>query len=145
MVDVSAKPPTRRQARVQAVIRLSAGAFQAIQQQRLLKGDPFTVAKIAGIQAAKRTDELIPLCHPLPLEHLELRFTPEAMTQTIRVEAGTTTTAKTGIEMEAFVAVAVASLALYDMVKAVDPAATITDLQLISKTGGKSPFQRMCE
>ena len=142
MVDVSVKAPTRRQAHVQAIIRLSPEAFQAIEQQSLKKGDPLTVAKIAGIQAAKRTSELIPLCHPLPIEHLEIAFEPDAATHAIRLVAQATTTAKTGIELEAFVAAAVASLALYDMVKAVDPAATITDLQLLRKTGGKQPFSR---
>ena len=143
MLDVSAKTPTRRQAHVQAVINLSPEAFEAIQQQSLKKGDPFTVAKIAGIQAAKRTAELIPLCHPLPVEHLEITFEPDATTHTIRLVAQATTTAKTGIELEAFVAAAIGALALYDMVKAVDPAATITDLQLLRKTGGKQGFQRV--
>lgn len=142
MVDVSAKTPTRRHAHVQAVLHLSAEAFQAIQQQRLLKGDPFTVATIAGLQAAKRTDELIPLCHSLPLEHLEITYTSDATARTIRVVAHATTTAKTGIELEAFVAASVASLALYDMVKAIDPAATVTDLCLLRKTGGTHRFKR---
>ena len=142
MVDVSAKAPTRRQAYVQAVINLSCEAFEAIQQQSLKKGDPFTVAKIAGIQAAKRTAELIPLCHPLPIEHLQITFEPDATAHSIRLVVQTTTTAKTGIELEAFVAASVASLTLYDMVKAIDPAATITDLQLLRKTGGKQPFTR---
>ena len=142
MIDVSAKPPTRRQARVHAVIRLSPEAFEAIRQQSLKKGDPFTVAKIAGIHAAKRTSELIPLCHPLPIEHVDIRFDAEATRRAIRVEVRVTTTAKTGIEMEAFVAAAIASLTLYDMVKAVDPAATITDLQLLRKTGGAQGFER---
>ena len=133
MVDVSAKQPTRRSAIVGAVLRLSAEAFEAIQGQRLVKGDAFTVAKIAGIQAAKRTAELIPLCHPLTIEHLDVRFTLEPATHTIRLEAQATTTAKTGIEMEAFTAAAVAALTLYDMVKAVDPAATISELKLIRK------------
>ena len=142
MVDVSAKPPTHRQARVQAVITLSPEAFEAIQQQSLKKGDPFTVAKIAGIQAAKRTAELIPLCHPLPIEHLEVTYEPNAAKHSIRLVAHATTTAKTGVELEAFVAAAIGSLALYDMVKAIDPAATITDLQLLCKTGGKHSFDR---
>ena len=143
MVDVSAKAPTRRQAHVQAVMRMSPEAFEAIQRESLKKGDPFTVAKIAGMQAAKRTSELIPLCHSLPIEHLEMAFEPDAATQTIRLIASATTTAKTGIELEAFVAAAIGALALYDMVKAVDPAATITDLQLLHKTGGKRPFSRL--
>lgn len=142
MVDVSAKLPTRRQAQVQCVLHLSSEAFEAIQRRQVVKGDPFTVAKIAGIQAAKRTAELIPLCHPLPLEHLEMVFEPDPSTHTIRLIATATTTAKTGIELEAFVAVAVGSLAFYDMVKAVDPSATIADLQLLQKTGGTHRFIR---
>jgi cyclic pyranopterin phosphate synthase len=142
MVDVSAKAPTRRQARVQAVITLSHEAFEAIQARALVKGDAFTVATIAGIQAAKRTAELIPLCHPLPVEQVEVAFEPDAARSSIRVIAQTTTTAKTGIEMEAFTAAAVAALTLYDMVKAIDPSATITDLCLLRKTGGKQGFQR---
>lgn len=143
MVDVSAKIATRRQAQVQCVIHLAPEAFEAIQQQTLQKGDPYTVAKLAGIQAAKRTDELIPLCHSLPLEHLEIMFEPMASAHAIRLVAHATTTAKTGIEMEALIAASVASLALYDMVKAIDPAATITDLCLLRKTGGKQGFQRV--
>ena len=142
MVDVSAKAPTRRQARVQAVIRMSPEAFEAIRRESLKKGDPFTVAKIAGLQAAKRTSELIPLCHPLPIEHLEMAFEPQAATRTIRLIASATTTAKTGIELEAFVAAAIGALALYDMIKAVDPAAAITDVQLLKKRGGKQMFTR---
>ena len=142
MVDVNAKRPTRRQAQVQCVVHLSPEAFEAIQQQALTKGDPFTVAKIAGIQAAKRTAELIPLCHPLPIEHLEVTYESDAAMHSIRLVASAATTAKTGVELEAFVAAAIGSLALYDMVKAIDPAATITDLQLLRKTGGKHSFDR---
>ena len=145
MVDVSAKAPTRRWARVQAVITLSPEAFEAIQHQSLKKGDPFTVATIAGIQAAKRTAELIPLCHPLPLDHLEVTYASDAATHSIRLVASTATTAKTGVEMEAFVAAAIGALALYDMAKAIDPSATITDLQLLRKTGGKEPFTRVAK
>ncbi len=143
MVNVIAKSPTHRQARVQAVITLSRDAFEAIQQQSLKKGDPFTVAKIAGLQAAKRTAELIPLCHPLPIDHLEVTYESDAATHSIRLVASAATTAKTGVELEAFVAAAISSLALYDMVKAIDPAATITDLQLLCKTGGKKSFTRV--
>ena len=142
MIDVGAKTPTRRQAVVRGAITLSAEAFEAMQQQTLHKGDPYTVAKIAGMQAAKRTSEWIPLCHPLPIEHLDIRFEPDAPTRTIRVQAQARTTAKTGIELEAFVAVTAALLNLYDMVKAVDASATMTDIQLVRKTGGKQPFQR---
>ncbi|MBI3320617.1 MAG: cyclic pyranopterin monophosphate synthase MoaC [Candidatus Omnitrophica bacterium] len=142
MVDVSAKMPTRRQALVEGRIIVSRPAFAAIQRQALAKGDALTVAKLAGMQAAKRTDELIPLCHPLPLEHLDLTFEPDPKASTIRVVCEATTTAKTGIEMEAMTATSIALLTLYDMVKAVDPAATITDLRLVSKTGGKRNFLR---
>ena len=145
MIDVSAKVPTRRQAHVQAVITLSPEAFEAIRRQSLKKGDPFTVAKIAGIQAAKRTAELIPLCHPLPIEHLEVTYEPTDATHSIRVVVHATTTAKTGVELEAFMAAAISSLALYDMVKAIDPAAAITDLHLLRKTGGKKPFLRAAQ
>ncbi len=142
MVDVSAKAPTTRRATVEGGIRLSPEAFDAIQQQTLEKGDPLTVAKIAAIQAAKRTAELIPLCHPLPIEHVDVRFALEPATHTIRIVCETTTTAKTGIEMEAFVAVSVAALSLYDMVKAVDPSAIICEMRLCHKTGGKQPYRR---
>lgn len=141
MVDVSAKSPTPRHAKVQCVVRLSPDAFQAMLQENLEKGDPFTVAKLAGIQAAKRTAELIPLCHPLPLEHLDVSFEPDPARCAIRLVAETTATTKTGVEMEAFVAASIGALALYDMVKAIDPGATITDLQLVGKTGGKQAFQ----
>jgi cyclic pyranopterin phosphate synthase len=143
MVDVGVKPATRRQAQVSGCVRLSADAMEAIDRDRLAKGDAFTVAKIAGIQAAKRTAELIPLCHPLPIDHLDVTFAVDRGAGTIRVTAVALTTARTGIEMEAFVAASVAALALYDMVKAIDPGATITQLQLIRKTGGKRPFQRV--
>ena len=144
MVDVGAKVATRRQAQVQCVIHLAPEAFEAIQAQRLKKGDPFTVAKIAGIQAAKRTAELIPLCHSLPLDHLDVTYESDAATHSIRLVASAATTAKTGVEMEAFVASAIGALTLYDMVKAIDSSATITDLQLLCKTGGTQSFKRPC-
>ena len=142
MVDVSAKRSTRRQATVEATVRLSPAAFRALMERTLTKGDAFTVAKIAALQAAKRTDELIPLCHALPIEQAEVTLTPEPLARSVRVRATMTTTAKTGIELEAFVAATTAALALYDMVKAVDPAAVISDVQLLSKTGGQRPFFR---
>lgn len=142
MVHVGAKPATHRQAEVACRLHLSAEAFEAIGHERLAKGDAFTVAKVAGIQAAKRTSEWIPLCHPVPIEHLDVVFALEAGTRSIRVVARAATTAKTGIEMEAFVAAAAAALTLYDMVKAVDPSATITELQLIQKVGGTRAFVR---
>jgi cyclic pyranopterin phosphate synthase len=145
MVDVSTKLPTRRQARVEAVVRMSTAAFEALSRQALAKGDALVVAQLAGMQAAKRTAELIPLCHSLPLEHIAVTLHPDARTHTVRVVAQAVTTAKTGIEMEAFTAAAVAALALYDMIKAVDAAAVIADLRLLAKTGGKQRFERMEE
>lgn len=142
MVDVSRKLPTARQARVEGHLQLSNEAFAALRQQTLAKGEPYTVAKIAGVQAAKRTAELIPLCHPLPMEHVEITFTSDANAQAIRVIAETRATAKTGVEMEAFTAAAAALLSLYDMIKAVDPSATITGLRLLEKTGGTHGFHR---
>lgn len=142
MVDVSAKRPTVRRASAQAVVHLSAEAFEAVRRLGLEKGDAVTVAKLAGIQAAKRTDELIPLCHALPIDHVAIDVEPDAATRAIRIVAQATTTAKTGIELEAMVAASIAAITLYDMVKAVDPAATITDVQLVAKTGGTHPFDR---
>ncbi|MBI4354309.1 MAG: cyclic pyranopterin monophosphate synthase MoaC, partial [Candidatus Omnitrophica bacterium] len=109
MVDVSEKTPTVRRAIVEGGLRLSPEAFDAMQRQTLGKGDPLTVAKIAAIQAAKRTAELIPLCHPLPIEHVNVRFVLEPAMHTVQIVCETTTTAKTGVEMEAFVAVSVAA------------------------------------
>lgn len=140
MVDVSAKRPTRRQAQVQCEVCLTPEAFAKIQGGRLVKGDPFTVAKIAGIQAAKRTGDWIPLCHSLPLEHLEIQFELDARAHRVVVTAEAQTTAKTGVEMEAFVAAAASAITLYDMVKAIDPGAAIQRLRLIRKSGGKEPF-----
>jgi len=142
MVDVSGKQPTVRQAKVEGSIQLSDEAFDALQQHALAKGDPYTVAKLAGLQAAKRTAELIPLCHPLPLDHVDVRFETDANAQLIRVIALVSATAKTGVEMEALTAAAAALLALYDMVKAVDPSAMITQLRLLEKTGGKQGYRR---
>lgn len=142
MVDVSAKPPTRRVAEARCVVRLSPEALAAMTHGGLEKGDAFSVAKIAGIQAAKRTAELIPLAHPLPIEHLDLVFDADREQSTIHVQAQATTTAKTGIELEALVACAISALTLYDMVKAIDPAATVTDLKLMFKRGGTHDLTR---
>lgn len=142
MVDVAAKRPSRRRAVVEATVRLSPEACRALSEQTLAKGDAFTVAKVAALQAAKRTDELIPLCHPLPIEHADVTFEAEPVKGRVRIRASVTTTAKTGIEMEAFVAATVGALAIYDMVKAMDPAAAISRVRLISKTGGRQPYQR---
>ncbi len=142
MVSVGAKTPTARAATVQAVVRVSPEAFAALQGAQAKKGDALAVAQLAGIQAAKRTDELIPLCHTLPLEHVAVSLLPDEAERAVRIRCTTRTTAKTGVEMEAFVGAAVAALALYDMIKVVDPLAVITGLQLMDKTGGTQDVHR---
>ena len=142
MVDVGGKLPTAREALVEASVVMSPEALAALQQRALAKGDAAAVARVAGFLAAKRTAELIPLCHPLPIEHMELAVEPDEAAGAVRLSCRMAATAKTGVEMEAFTATAVAALVLYDMVKAVDPSATITNLRLVSKTGGKQPYRR---
>jgi cyclic pyranopterin phosphate synthase len=134
MVDVSAKPPTRRTATASAFVDLSAAVLAALPANP--KGDPLQVARIAGLQAAKRTADLIPMCHPLPLTHVDVRA--EIADGGIRIEATVATTGPTGVEMEALTAAAVAALTVYDMTKALDKSIVIRNLQLESKSGGKS-------
>ena len=134
MVDVSGKPPTRREAEASAFVALSPEALAALAQNP--KGNPLEVARIAGIQAAKRTAELIPMCHPLPLSFVDVRA--EVVAEGIVIRARATTTAATGVEMEAMTAAAVAALTVYDMCKAIDKSIVIRELALERKTGGKS-------
>jgi cyclic pyranopterin phosphate synthase len=134
MVDVSSKPPAARAARARAFVRLSAAVLRALPANP--KGDPLEVARIAGIQAAKRTSELIPMCHPLPLTHAGVEF--KIRRNGIEIAASASTTAPTGVEMEALTAAAVAALTIYDMTKALDKSITIETIELIEKTGGKS-------
>ena len=138
MVDVSAKPPTEREAVARGRVRLSREALDSILKGEVKKGDPLAVARIAGIQAAKRTPEWIPLAHPLPLEAVEVDLEPDPKACAIEIEARVRTTAKTGVEMEALTAVAGAALTLYDMCKSMDRAMVIEDIRLIRKSGGKS-------
>lgn len=140
MVDVGAKGLARRTAWVSAEIQMKPSTLALLQSGRLKKGDAFTVAKVAGVLAAKKTAELIPLCHSLPLEHIEIRFVGDIETGRVAIECEASATAKTGVEMEAFTGAAVAALALYDMVKADDPAAVIQHLHLVRKLGGKSAY-----
>jgi cyclic pyranopterin monophosphate synthase len=141
MVDTSEKPVTSRRAVASARVSMSADTLVAIQNHSTPKGDPLETARLAGIVAAKRTAELIPLCHPLPLTHVEVRA--ELQDGGVYLEAEVTTQAQTGVEMEALTAVSVAALTVYDMCKALDKAITITDIRLESKTGGKSgDYQR---
>jgi len=142
MVDVSAKPATLRTARAHAFVRLAPAVLR--QLPRNPKGDPLEIARIAGIAAAKRTSDLIPLCHPLMLTHADVEVTLGK--QGVRIVSTATTTAQTGVEMEALTAAAVAALTVYDMTKALDKTIEIQDLYLLEKTGGKSgDFRRQGE
>ena len=136
MVDVSAKAETHREAVAEGVVRINAAARRAIRDRTVAKGDPLQTARIAGIQAAKRTSELIPLCHPLPLTSVEVNLRPLATGYAIEARVGTV--GRTGVEMEALVAVSAAALTLYDMLKAVDRGMVIGPIQLSEKRGGRS-------
>jgi len=132
MVDVSAKPVSVREAIARGHITLSAEALRQIRAGTMKKGDPLETARLAGIMAAKETSALIPLCHPLPLSHADVRLTRRR--DGYDIEATVRTTAQTGVEMEALTAVSVAALTIYDMVKAVDKAMVIGDIRLVKKT-----------
>ena len=138
MVDVGAKPPLRRTAVAEGRISLAPATLEQIEQVALKKGDVLAVARIAGIMAAKRTPELIPLCHPLPLSAVEVSLTPDHDRSAIEVEAMVRTTAPTGVEMEALTVVSVAALTIYDMCKAVERTIRIEAIRLVAKSGGKS-------
>ena len=138
MVDVGAKRPTRREAVACGCVWMSPEAFDLVRQNRLAKGDVLAVAQVAGIQAAKRTWELVPLCHPLLLDGIDVSLRLDVRAGCVEIEARTRCRASTGVEMEALTAVAVAGLAVYDMVKAVDREAIIGQIRLIQKVGGKS-------
>jgi len=134
MVDVSLKSPTTRTAKAHAFVRLPAHVLAALPHNP--KGNPLDIARIAGIMAAKRTADLIPLCHPLPISHAGVDLTVEPAG--IRIVATASITAQTGVEMEALTAATVAALTIYDMTKALDKSIEITDIYLLEKTGGKS-------
>jgi cyclic pyranopterin phosphate synthase len=134
MVDVSAKAETRRTAKAHAFVRIGTLALERLPENP--KGNPLEIARIAGIAAAKRTSDLIPLCHPLMLTHADVDVTLEE--EGVRIISSATTTAQTGVEMEALTAASVAALTVYDMVKALDKSIEIQDLYLLEKTGGKS-------
>ncbi len=141
MVDVGEKPVTAREAVARGAISIAPTAVRAIRRGRVRKGDPIQAARLAGIMAAKRTAELIPLCHPLPLSHVAVEITPR--TGGYDIEARVRTTAQTGVEMEALTAVAVAALTIYDMCKALDRAMVIGRIMLMEKTGGKKDYRRI--
>lgn len=136
MVDVGAKNETHRVAEAQAVVSMSQQAFEAIVQGNLKKGDALGTARIAGIMAAKRTSELIPLCHPIALTKVEITLTPNP--NQILIHTRVECYGKTGVEMEALTAASVAALTIYDMAKAIDRSMVISDVQLLFKAGGKS-------
>ena len=143
MVDTSEKQSTARRAIASGRVLMSSGTMAAIRNQTTPKGDPLETARLAGVMAAKRTAELIPLCHPLPLNHIEVRA--EVQDTGVYLEAEVTTVAQTGVEMEALAAVSVAALTVYDMCKALDKSMIISDIRLELKTGGKSGEYRRQE
>ncbi|MFN9620767.1 MAG: cyclic pyranopterin monophosphate synthase MoaC [Synechococcaceae cyanobacterium] len=140
MVDVAAKPATAREALAEGVLQLAPEALALVTEGRAAKGDVLAVARVAAIQAAKRTAELIPLCHPLPLAGVEVTIEPEP--GALRLRARVRTTAPTGVEMEALTAVQVGLLTLYDMLKSADRSMTIGSVRLLEKRGGRSGLWR---
>jgi cyclic pyranopterin monophosphate synthase len=138
MVDVSKKGETLREAVVRGSIFMNPKTYNSIMSGRIAKGDVLAVAKVAGIMAAKKTSEIIPMCHPLNLSHVEINFHPFEKESRIDIEAKVKIKAQTGVEMEGFVAVATAGLTIYDMCKAIDRGIVLSNIHLVKKTGGKS-------
>ena len=138
MVDVTPKGETAREAAARAILRMKPATLSAIRAGQVAKGDVLGVARTAGIMAAKKTPELIPLCHPLRITGVELEFKLDPRRSTLAIEARVSAVDKTGVEMEALTAAAVAGLAVYDMVKAIDRDVTLSELCLVEKSGGKS-------
>lgn len=138
MVDVSAKSETVRQAVARGEVRMKPQTLRLIKQNRIAKGDVLAVAQVAGVNAAKRTDELIPMAHTLPLTGVQIDFTLDERAGTVGIQATASTVGRTGVEMEALTAVMAAALAIYDMCKAVDRGMTVERVRLVGKTGGRS-------
>jgi cyclic pyranopterin phosphate synthase len=138
MVDVSKKKETMREAVVRGSVSMNPKTIRSIMSGKIVKGDVLAVAKVAGIMAAKKTSEIIPMCHPLNLSHVEVNFYPFEKENRIDIEAKVRIKAQTGVEMEGFVAVATAGLTIYDMCKAIDRGMVLSNIHLIKKTGGKS-------
>ena len=138
MVDVGAKTPTRRIAVVSGKVIMRPETLRRIVDKKIEKGDVFGIARVAGIMAAKRTGEIIPLCHPLSVDTVEIDFQPEVKRSEVRIKTTVKSTGKTGVEMEALVATATAALTIYDMCKAVDRGMKISEIMLLRKSGGKS-------
>ena len=143
MVDVSEKSATLREATAQGRITMAPETFDLVKKQKVKKGNVLETARIAGVMAAKKTGDLIPMCHPLAISHVQVDFFPEEETGSFRVEATVRVTDRTGVEMEALTAVSVAALTFYDMCKSYDRAMTISEICLLKKSGGKNgPFVR---
>ena len=138
MVDVTDRPETVREAIARARVRLTPQTVQLIETNQVSKGSVLEVAKIAGIMAAKQTPQIIPLCHPLPMTHIDLRFTVDSEQGLVEIEGRTRTNYKTGVDVEALTAVTVAALTIYDMCKGVDTTITLEQAYVASKSGGKS-------
>ncbi len=146
MVDVGAKPLTHREAIAGGEIIMQPATLEKILDQRIKKGDVFSVARLAGIMAAKQTSGLIPLCHPLPLSAVEIDFDSDPLAGRVKISATAKVTGQTGVEMEALTAVSVAALTVYDMCKAIDRGMVIKEICLLKKSGGKSgTFTRQAE
>ncbi len=138
MVDVTGKPVTERIAIAEGIVKMKPETLKMILNKKIVKGDVFQVARLAGIMAAKMTPHLIPLCHPLPITSIEIDFEPDEDNSQVKIKTTVKTTAQTGVEMEAMVATSLASLTVYDMCKAVDKEMIIGDIKLVYKAGGKS-------
>ena len=138
MVDVSKKKETLREAVVRGSVFMNPNTYKSIMSGEIAKGDVLAVAKVAGIMAAKRTSEIIPMCHPLNLSHVEINFYPYEKKNQIDIEARVKIKAQTGVEMEGFLAVVAAGLTIYDMCKAIDRGIVISNIHLVKKSGGKS-------
>jgi cyclic pyranopterin phosphate synthase len=138
MVDVSGKPETERLAIAKGLVKMQAATFKRIKDKRVEKGDVLAVAQLAGIMAAKQTSHLIPLCHPIPIDEVKLDFALDDKNSAVEITATVKSTGRTGVEMEALTAVAIAALTIYDMVKSIDRGARIESIRLVKKSGGKS-------
>lgn len=142
MVDISDKPASQRMARAQVSVHLQAATLQQIVDRKVKKGNVLETARIAGIMAAKKTADIVPMCHPLNISHVSIDFFPDLKNSRIGIEATARLVGQTGVEMEALTAAAVSALTIYDMCKSTDREMTITDLRLVEKTGGKSGHYR---
>ncbi len=138
MVDITNKPDTQREAVAKGMVRMQSATLDQLKKGNMPKGDVLTTAQLAGIMAAKQTPHLIPLCHPIPIGDIKVEFNVDEKNSTVEITTTAKSIGKTGVEMEALTATAVAALTIYDMCKAVDPAMKIENIRLISKSGGKS-------